>query len=248
MNLSIVQTGDCPLIRATVNPFVKENLSVRASMVRVNQGDGSRRILTNARLRMNHLIALDSTSTRKFQAATKDHNGVWSEWTDQLSGSYSNFSDGASVGSIGSLVGNDFDIEEPGIMFPSLEIGTSRMDVWKTLISEGFTDEERRQMAPDSRAVFSVVLKNVEEEGGNSTTVDVASIMHRWFKALNGPWKPFYFDFKDPSREDDVIRYEKRYAVRFRDPEFAESLFDATKSTFSFTLVEVMDFHQGGAV
>lgn len=241
MTLGLTNTGSAPLVRATVNPFVRENLSVRGSMVRVNHTDNTRRILTNSRLRLNHLIALDVTSSnRKFIAATKDHNGLWTEWSDAQTLSFANFSSGSTQASIGSAATTDLLIEEPGVLFPSLEIGSARMHSFRTMVGSGFYDEERRQMAPDARAVFTVFLNQIEDES--------SQLLQRWFKSLNGAWRPFFFDFADPSYEDDVLRAEKRYVVRFRDPSIAESLFVVDRSSFRFTLVEVLDSHIGGNI
>lgn len=241
MNLSVSNAGTAPLVKMKVHPFVSGNLALRATYVRVDNTFNERVIMTGARLRTNHLLALDTTSNRKYRAATKDHNDVWSEMNDVQIYAISNFSNGASERSIGSASSNIREVEEPGVNFPDLSVGTGYAIVHRTIVDEeAFYDESTLYTAHDPRMVFNVKLVDLDAYQVN--------LLHKWYQTLNGPTRPFYFDFKDPAREDDVVRSEVRYVVRFRDPSIADELFEVDRSNLSFVLVEVVHTHKGGDV
>lgn len=240
MTLTLTNTGTSPLVKLQVQPFVRENLATRACYVRVDDGSNVFILSSNARLRMNLLLAVNSTSARRYRAATKDHNDVWSELNDYQSLTFSNFSSGSANRSIGSASSADVEIEEPQVTFPELSIGSGYMYVHRTILDEGFYEESTRSQSADPVMAFTVSLNELDQEQ--------SVLLQRWFKTLNGPFKPFYFDFDDPAREDDVIRAQTRLVVRFENPQMAEQLFGETYSNFSFTLIEQVKTNVGGAV
>jgi len=70
-----------------------------------------------------------------------------------------------------------------------------------------------------------------------------SELLHRWFQALNGPRKLFYFDFTDPNSE-----VETRYVVRFREPRMASSLIRVDRPDIDFTLIEEVGISLGGDI
>jgi hypothetical protein len=225
--------GSVPLVRAVVYPFLRENLHARESVVRIDgPGGGGRKVWTGSRLRMWHLLAMDSTDARDFRAGTRDILGTWSEWSGPDQYTFSAFSGGNNPRSIGSLQNEDALIEESATVFPDLSVGTGIVQVHRTLVSEqAFEDEQRRAQQLDPRAAFTVTIVDVDD-----TQV---AVLQRFVRSVNSI-KPFFFYFTDPQTGD-----EKKYPVRFRDTSFAEALGRATYSDVQFNLIEMVQFGYG---
>ena len=236
MQLSMTVGGSGPLLKSVVMPFPRENLMVRATAVRcVNPSTGAVEVWTGPRLRTRHLMSLDSDAPRMLQAAVKDANSMWSEWSAPQSVTTGAFVKGATDGSIGSGSVDDVSLEEPAVRFPMLSLGSGRQAIHRTVVSEGFYDEQRRSRWQVSRAAFNCVFLDLEEEE--------ILLMHRFYQALNGPLTPFWFDWTDPDTGE-----ETRYLVRFRDPALADELFAMERSSMEFTLVELAGVVDGSAV
>jgi hypothetical protein len=79
-------------------------------------------------------------------------------------------------------------------------------------------------------------------------------MLHRFWRALNGPLTPFLFDWADPTQNPTPSLPPRlsvpstRYVVRFRDPTLASKLFAIDRSSMDFVLVEVLDEPEGGDV
>lgn len=229
MIVTATNGGSSQLILATVIPFSRENLSVRGSIVAI-PGSNS----TGARLRLTHLMSVPS-GAQNYIAAAKDMNGCWSEWSSTTALTPGSFSAGSNSASIGSGAANDQWLGEPSINFPDLSIGSGTMKMFRTIVSQSFMDEVRRSKWVRSRAGFKVVFTNLDQIQ-----------MERFYsfvKALNGPLRPFYFDFTDHRTQVST-----RYVVRFSDPGLVGKLFAMDYSSCSFGLVEVMGTGQGGDV
>src|SRR5262245_20537502 len=133
MELSLANAGSGPLILALVKPFIRENLDVRATLVKV--ADGS--ISTGARLRTQHAFALTATGSTDFVAATKNIFDVWTEYGRTVTITASNFSRSSTQVSIGSLSNPFVLVEEPAVQFPDLSIGTGVIRMYKTVMVSG---------------------------------------------------------------------------------------------------------------
>lgn len=227
MNLALASSGSGPLARVVVKPFDRENLSVRASIVQVTGAAlGDRGISTGARLRTTHLIAVKNTGSLDYTAAVKDGNGLWSEWSAAVSASVANFSAGATEAGIGSGATDDLGIDEPSVVFPDLNQGSGLVTATRTIVSSGFLEEVRRSKWSKKRAAFNVKLIDLDSEQ--------AELLHRFFRALGGPARPFWFTFTDPKTDE-----EQKYVVRFANPSMASQLFTVALHNVSLNLVEV---------
>lgn len=237
MELSVSVGGSGPLLKGTVLPFPRENLAVRSTAIRcVNPGTGQVELYTGPRLRTKHLLVPPSTASRQYQAAVKDSNAMWSEWSPVQNAATAHFV-GASTNnvSIGSGSADDLSLEEPAVRFPSLNLGSSRHAIYRTVVSEGFYDEVRRVRWRVNRAAFHCIFTDLDEQE--------SLLLHRFYRALNGPLTPFFFDWTDPDTKE-----EQRYTVRFRDPGMADELFGFNDASMDFTLVELIGTVDGSAV
>jgi hypothetical protein len=228
MQLSVSAGGNGPLVKATVIPFPRENLSVRCTAIQcLDPASGQVLLDTGPRLRTKHLLALDSASSRRYRAAVKDSNDLWSEWSPAQYLSFANLVDAVNNNvSIGSGSSSDLALEEPAVRFPQLNVGSTRQDIFRTVVSESFWDEQRKSRWSVSRAAFTCVFHDLES--------DETHLLHRFYRALNGPLTPFWFNWIDPDTGK-----EERYIVRFRDPSLADELFTVDRSNMEFTLVEL---------
>jgi hypothetical protein len=237
MQLSVSAGGEGALVKASVIPFPRENLSVRSSAIRVSDpASGQMEVWTGPRLRTQHLISLPSMAHREYRAAVKDDNEMWSEWSGPQSFAMPHFSGTLTQNvSIGSGATTDLALEEPAIRFPLLNLGSSKQEIFRTLASEGFYDEVRRSKWSVKRAAFHCVFSDLDEQE--------TLLLHRFYRALNGPLTPFWFDWTDPD-----TGVESRYIVRFRDPTLVDELFVVDRSSMEFTLVELVGTVDGSAV
>lgn len=215
------------LTRITVLPFVRENLPSRATLLKVATTGGALVAMLGPRLRKTHLFAQDSTSNRKYYGAVKDQNDVWSEYSDGYNYSAVSFVSGSTEGSIGSGTRTDVLLEEPSLFWPDLNLGSGIIRSWRTIVADDeFRSETRTSKRGCPRVSIRVVLNNLDE----SQTV----LLHKFYRQLNGPFKPFYYEYKDP-----VTSALTKYIVRFRDPELADDMFAIDRSNMEFNLVEV---------
>lgn len=228
MQLTVNVGGTGPLVKATVTPFPREGLAVRTTLIECRSTSGGAPLIsTGPRLRTRHLLALNTTASRSYRAAVKDCNDLWSEWSAPQTLSFGLFAPAATNNvSIGSGAGNDLALEEPAVRFPALNAGSSRQDIFRTVVAESFWDEQRQSRWSVKRAAFTCVFQDLEPQE--------TLLLHRFYKALNGPLTPFWFDWIDP----DSGR-EERYIVRFRDPTLADELFTVDRSNMEFTVVEL---------
>jgi hypothetical protein len=236
LTVTNASAGSGQLLRATVNPFPRENLSLRATMVQVRNAAEEEYMTTGVRLRAKHLIAVNSSVNTKYRAACKDINDVWSEWSQNQNFTLSSFATGDNAVSIGSGQSEDLFIEEPALRFPDLSVGSGQIWTHRTLVAGGVGDEQRRSKWPQGRASFHVVLSELDE--------DQTALLHRFFRCLNGPLTPFWFEYFDPNDGDRP----KRYVVRFREPDMTTELFGVTISRADFYLIEVVGASTGGPV
>lgn len=240
MQLTVSNAGSGPLAFIEVFPAARENSVPLYIAVRTldSVAAGNPKVRTGNRLRSKHLMVPDSTSNRDYQAAVRDTNGMWSEWSAAKTVATANNSVGAAStnASIGQLStdSSDVSLEEPGIAFPDLQLGSHQGFVNRTILSEGFTDEVRRVKWAKQRAMFHCVFNNLDESQ--------ALLISRWYRALNGPWKPFIFHFKDAMGNEDA---EREYVVRFSRPDMMAELFDVDRSNIEFDLIEVMGVAEG---
>jgi hypothetical protein len=140
--------------------------------------------------------------------------------------------------SIGSGADSDLSISSPGIWFPDLSKGSGRMTVRKTLVSDSFADEARVDRWPRGIAAFDIKLDSLDDQQ--------ARLIQRFWRALNGPHRPFFFDFVDPRLGTRTTAESQRYIVRFRDAKRADSIFVGRYSEMQFVLVEMADEPAGG--
>jgi hypothetical protein len=231
--LSASNGGTGRLVEAIVYPQQVENLPARASMVQALLA-GDLVFSTDARLRFRHLMSVDTATALDYRAAARDHNGQWTEWSDEISHSAGVYSPGATEASIGSGTSDIVLVEEPDVTFPDLSVGSGLVQVYRTIVSDGFYDEARRNKWVRSRAAFNVVMENLDE--------DQVARLHRFFEGLNGPLKPFYFDFKDPK-----THVTTRHVVRFREGVLNDELFDVDRSDINFTLIECVTWNTAAA-
>ncbi|MGE5610463.1 MAG: hypothetical protein ACM359_14530 [Bacillota bacterium] len=229
MRLTVSVGGNGPLAKATVTPFPRESLSVRATAIQcLDPIGGPALFYTGPRLRTKHLLALDvAMAVRRCRAAVKDCNGMWSEWSAPQDLSFNDFVPGSTNVSIGSGAGDDLALEEPAVRFPAFNVGSSRQDIFRTVVDESFWDEKRQCRWSVKRAAFTCTFSDLDE----SETL----LLHRFYRALNGPLTPFWFDWIDPDTGK-----EERYIVRFRDPSLADELFTVDRSNMEFTVVELV--------
>jgi len=226
MTLALSNGGTGPLARAVATPFLRGGLTPQATLVKVSApSGGGRRIVTGARLRQAHLIALDSTGNREYVAGCRDRSGVWSEASNKTTLAVANYGGGAAPSTIGSGVDEDIEIMEPAATFPDLSVGSGIIKTYRTLVDGGFAGNTRRSKWQAPRAAFKVMMRLLDP--------DQAALLHRWFQALNGPLRPFYFDFTDPN-----TGVETRYIVRFRDPSIVDRITAPDLSTLEFNLIE----------
>jgi hypothetical protein len=228
--MPIVGNGSTsPLAVITVVPFAKENAGTLCTAVRADTSGGAYRQRTGTRLRSRHMMNVTTgTTSVPYRAAAKDLNGLWTEWSDPVSLGTTLMVQGTNVVSIGQgYVGtDDTGLQEPGAAFPKLSLGSNQGGVRRTLFTSTFYDEARREMVAVKRAAFKCVFNDVDQQQ--------TQCLHRWFRALNGNWKPFTFDYYDPG-----IGRDFQYVVRFRDPQFTDELFAMDRSRIEFTLIEV---------
>jgi hypothetical protein len=153
---------------------------------------------------------------------------MWSEWSPAQSLPFGDFSPASTNNvSIGSGANSDLALEEPAVRFPVLNAGSARQDIFRTVVDESFYDEKRQSRWSVKRAAFTCRFTDLDE----SETL----LLHRFYRALNGPLTPFWFDWIDPDTGK-----EERYIVRFRDPRIADELFAVDRSNLEFTVVELV--------
>jgi len=228
-----VAGGAGALLKATVVPPAVRNLQVDGVMVKVvHPLTGAERLNSGRRLRTAVLLPQDSNQSRYLYAAVRDANGAWSEWSRFQPFNFSGFAAGAAEASIGSGAAAEAQLEEPGVAFPDLALGSGQGWVHRTLVSEGFVDQTARAVWPTRLAVFHVKLDDLD--------MDQETRLQAFWRAMGGPHKPFVFDYVDPA-----TGASGRYVVRFRDPEVAATLFTTSRSEMSFVLVQVMDQAEG---
>ncbi len=247
--LTVTPGGSAPLLRAVVTPFARENLHCAATVVRGRLATTGAVVQhTGTRLRSTHLLPLAPAATGtgnvttpdvQWAAAAKDANGNWSEWSRAVAApAATEFKTGGtnqvSVGQ-GLLGGADGLLEEPAVAFPHLSLGSGQGSVGRTLVGEGFYDEVRRRKWTRERSVFHCQFNDLD--------AGQVAVLHRFFRALNGPYKPFVFHHHDPG-----ATRPGRYVVRFREPEVADELFAVDRSSLGFVLIEVLRNVEGMGV
>lgn len=220
--------GTGQLARVVVLPYPRENLSVRATAVQVRDNAGVLKVETGPRLRTTHLVAPDATASRKARAAAKDAYGCWTEWGPEVTLTLAAFTPGTTVGSIASGAATTLTVEEPGVVFPDLSFGSGQVAVHRTAVATGFYDEVRRAKHAVRRYTFRVVVRELMKEQ--------AEKLRQFFQALNGPFKPFLFDYTDPKTGKQT-----RHAVRFRDDTYSDSLFGVTYAETELNLIELTE-------
>jgi hypothetical protein len=219
-----------------VTPFPRENLSVRATYVQVRNNAFEEYMTTGVRLRTEHMVAVNSSLNTRYRAAAKDANDVWSEFSESQSQTLASFATGGSdVASIGSGNNHDLYIEEPSLHFPRLSLGSGQVWTHRTIVGGTLFDEQRRAKWSRPRSSFHVVLSELDG--------DQAELLHRFFRCLNGPLTPFWFEYTDPNTDRTT-----KHVVRFRNPEISTELFGVTISRIDCHLVELIGASTGGEV
>jgi hypothetical protein len=238
------------MAKVSVVPFDRANVGVRGFMVQAMDGNPTGNIVssTGFRLGTNGLLVQDVNGLRFYRGAVRDDNGLWTEWSQTLplnQGPYVG-GVGAVEGSIGSGAAIDNNIQSPGVEFPDLSTGSGKVSVFRTLVSSGFGDEVRTAAWSRMRAVFHCVFTDLDEWQ--------TGMLHRFWRAINGPGAPFFFDYADPSINPNprlpprLTVPSVRYIVRFRDPSIVSKLFAVDRSQMEFVLIELMDEPEGGDV
>jgi hypothetical protein len=236
LTLSAVNAGTGALARIIVKPYLLANQHARATWARVYDAGLLRRVWVESRLRREHLLALLTDSgTFKAQVAAQDEFGVWSERSEIKTVVFAAYSAGATHASIGSGSTSDVWVDEPGVHFPDLSMGSGTVKARRTLVGPGFLDEVRRGQQAAPRAAFAVSLRGLDQTQ--------TQLMHRFFQALNGPHKAFWFE-----HEDNTTGVLRRYAVRFRDATVGDELFGVEYSDMDFNLIELVGPSAGGDV
>jgi hypothetical protein len=195
---------------------------------------------TGYRQGLNCLIPFAGSPTT-VRGAARDEFGVWTEWSTATALTVpGTFTPGSIEGSVGSGAVSDILIQSPGIEFPDLSAGSGRMQIRKTYLSKSTTwlDEVRNPQWTRGRAAFHVKFEDLD--------IGQAELIHRLWRATNGPQIPFFFDYVDPSLGTRLTAGATRYLVRFRDASLTSKIFDVTLSSFEFFLVEVMEDPEGG--
>lgn len=235
-SLTLSNTTGGQLLKAVITPFPRENLSLRATMLEVRNNAGDPYLNSGVRLRTSHLIAVNSSINTRYRAAVKDVNDVWSEWSQTQNFTLGTFTPGVSPASIGSGQNQDLLIEEPALRFPDLSMGSGQIWTHRTIVGGGISDEQRRSKWTTGRATFHVVLSELDEAQ--------TGLLHRFFRCLNGPLTPFWFEYFDPNNDDAP----RRCVVRFREPDMTTELFGVTLSKAEFYLIELIGASAGGPV
>jgi hypothetical protein len=232
--LAISNGGAGPLARAKAVPFLRGGIQPVGTVIKCTSG-GAIKVTTGSRLRIANLMVPDSTSSRSYQAGSKCRSGIWSEWSYAVALACANYTAGSAVSTIGSGLDEDIEIEEPAATFPDLSFGTGIIRAYRTLVSGGFVGNSRRPKWAGGRSAFKIVMRLLDSEQ--------SQLLHRWFRALNGAMRPFWFDFEDPNTGD-----EKRYLVRFRDGSIGDQINVVGYSDLQFNLVEEPTATLGGDV
>lgn len=225
-----------PLAQAVVSPFLREGCAVRGVMVQCLDGSGNLVTSTGYRLGTKQLLTVNGSG--HYVAAVRDGNGCWSEWSSNTAITVSNFVQGSIEASIGSGATTDADISSPGIVFPDLAFGSARMSVHRTLVVDGFLDSTQSSQWPKPRAAFMVKLDNLD--------ADDRTLVHRFWRGLGGPARPFFFDYVEPSDGGRTTGVSRRYTVRFRDQKVSDSLFGGSFTEAQFALIELQECPSGG--
>jgi hypothetical protein len=237
-SITVTPGGTGKLLKLVVVPFHRANVSPIATTVAGRDADTHFTQWTGTRLRSTHLLSVSpntSVNASGLRAAAKDTNGYWSEWSELYPlPSGSSFSTGINPCSIGQASQDftDLTLEEPAAAFPLLSLKSGQGRVSRTLVSEDFYAEQRRQKWSSTRNVFHVQFDDLEE--------DQTLLLQRFYRALNGSWKPFTFDFDEPGADRPT-----QYVVKFRDPDLAADLFIVERSSMSFVLVENLPLVSG---
>lgn len=229
-SIAVSAGGSSPLLNIKVSDLGRAGNALAA--VRIDARFSTTvKSSTGVRMGLSHLLALDS-STRDIYAAQRDSSGLWSEWGFFGTQSFTNYTPGSVEGGILSGLNSD-ELLTPSIAFPDLSMGSGRMLVHRTIISKGpdYRSESRRTMYGKSKSVFHCQFQDLDR--------DQVRCIHTFFRVLGGPAKPFWFDWNDPLNGMQATASSTRYAVRFRDPKLASSLFDVDRSEIqSFYLIE----------
>lgn len=187
------------------------------------------RVDSTPKLSKRFLVVPDGTSSRNYRAAVKDHLGTWSEWSATSAVAVGNHSAGGTVASIGEAAASESALHSPSLVFPKLSLGSGRVAAQRTLLpADAFHDEVRRPAWARHRSGFDVSLDSLDN--------DQVRQIHRFVRLLNGPLKPFWFDWDEPANGRT-----SRYLVRFADPEVVTTLLGPNMNEARFTLVEVLD-------
>lgn len=239
--VSASQTGSGPLVRVRVLPLGRENIAVRGVRAQCLNG-GNVVSDTGFALGKNHLLVCDAVATRGFKAAVRDANGLWSEWAQTSVVLTGNYSAGATEASIGSASTSDDQLQSAGVSFPDLSAGSGKILVRRTIVAKSlaFSDETCTPRWSKGVAAFNVTLANLDDVQ--------ARLLRRFFRALNGPQTPFFFDFTPPENGTRLTAPSVRYVVRFRDPKVMDKIFDVTYTETSFYLQELLDDPEGGEI
>lgn len=239
MNVLTVDTSASatPLFHAKIKPFVREGCSIRGVQFDYVDGSGNLLISTGYRLGETALLGV-SGSTLGTRASVRDGNGLWSEYCSLVSIGESNFTSGSVEGSIGSGSLDDLHIQSPGIVLPDFSNGSGRGFLRRTLVGGSFLDQTMSEKYPKGKAVFTVKLE--------SLCLNERQLLHRFFRSLNGNQRVFFLDYVETSSGSRTTGVSRRYLVRFRDANIADSMFGGSFSETSFTLVEVNDCPSGG--
>lgn len=202
-------------------------------MVRVDNTSDVRRLHTGVRLRTDHLIPLDSTSARHFIGAVKDEFGVWSEWSEAVAATTSNFVDGYDQCSIGSAKNKDVDIQEPQVILLRAQIGSSQTKKFKTDTFGAWPSEVRGTLRNSYQRAYTIVwqdLKSVEMR-----------LISRWLEAMTGALKFFWTEWFDPYE-----RRRERMVSRLDGQGMSDALFSFDHSEASIDVIEQIEAARGG--
>lgn len=227
LSLTVTNAGSGPMARVVVAPAITQNLAFAACTVRVRNGTADV-AGAGVRARTRFLINPGSTSSRDYQAAWRDQNGNWSEWsTPAKSLACANFSAGSTERSLASAAASDQEIEEPGVQLPEWTQGSGQSAEYSTLVTpRSFVDEMRRGKWPLPRTHFSVIFADLSG--------DEARLLHRLYRCANGPQKPMDVCFIDPA-----TGLSRRFFCRFAEASLGADLQAYDSHSARYNLSEI---------
>jgi hypothetical protein len=235
LSLTVSAGGTGRVTQVVVAPPPVAGMPFGGCVVQVLNGT-TPTVHTGVRLRTSHLVSVFSTASRNYKAAWRDLGGNWSEWSAVKALAVGNYAAGVDHCAIASGVATDLTIEEPGVRFPDLSNDSTQGRTWRTVVTEGaFHDESRRQQWPTARSALQAVSKKVDS--------DQARLMHRFFKACNGPLKAFELTFSDP-----VSGTSRRGFYRFAEGTFSDTLVTVDQSDMAWAMVEIMSESDGPTI